>query len=306
MTAHLLRDAKRIIKATLTNQIAHFAPDLYVRLTGETGRGFSQESPTEMAAYFRACFDDYFAKLGVSTPDIPSFLTGKRTLEYGPGDLPGVALLMVAHGAEAVVCVDRFALVQLSKKNLAVINGLLGTLSAGQRLRALSCFLHADDLAAGFNPNRIRYTIDPSGLSGLHDEIDLVLSRAVLEHVNDLPATFADMHVAMKRDAIAIHLVDLKSHGMHQTNPLDFLTWPDYLWRLMYKYKGVPNRIRVASYLPILDQAGFEVILIEPTLLAEMADVNAVRPALAAPFRELTDEALRCLGFWLICRKKMN
>lgn len=306
MTTHLARDAKRIIKAILTNQIARFAPGVYVRLTKETGRGLGEESPVELAAYFRTCFDDYFAKLGVSPPDIHAYLSGKRILEYGPGDLPGVALLMVAHGAQAVICVDRFALVQLSEKNLAVIHDVLDSLDVEQRGRALSCFLHKDNLAAGFNPERIRYHIDPSGLSGLHNEIDLALSRAVLEHVNDLPATFADMHAAMKRDAIAIHLVDLKSHGMHQTNPLDFLTWSDTLWRLMYKHKGVPNRVRVTSYRTIPAQAGFDIISIESTLLAETADVRAVRPALAAPFRDVTDEDLRCLGFWLVCRKKMH
>ena len=306
MTTHLARDAKRIIKAILTNQIARFAPGVYVRLTKETGRGLGEESPVELAAYFRTCFDDYFAKLGVSPPDIHAYLSGKRILEYGPGDLPGVALLMVAHGAQAVICVDRFALVQLSEKNLAVIHDVLDSLDVEQRTRALSCFLHKDNLAAGFNPERIRYHIDPSGLSGLHNEIDLALSRAVLEHVNDLPATFADMHAAMKRDAIAIHLVDLKSHGMHQTNPLDFLTWSDTLWRLMYKHKGVPNRVRVTSYRTIPAQAGFDIISIESTLLAETADVRAVRPALAAPFRDVTDEDLRCLGFWLVCRKKMH
>ena len=306
MTPHLARDAKRVAKAVLTNQIARFAPGAYIRLTGETGRGLGEESSGQAASYFRTCFDDYFAKLGVSPADIRAFLTGKRILEYGPGDLPGVALLMVAHGAEAVVCVDRFPLMQLSEKNVAVIHDLLSSLGPEQRLRAESCFLHAADLAAGFHPDRIRYRIAPSGLSGLHDEIDLALSRAVLEHVNDLPATFADMHAAMKHDAIAIHQVDLKSHGLHQTNPLDFLTWPEYLWRLMYSHKGVPNRLRITTYRSIIAQAGFDVIAIEPTLLAETADVRTVRPALATPFRQLTDEDLRCLGFWLICSKRAN
>lgn len=306
MTAQTLHAAKRVAKAALTNQLARFAPGLYMRLTGETGRGLGEESSGQAASYFRACFDDYFAKLGVAPSEISTFLTGKRLLEYGPGDLPGVALLMVAHGAEAVICVDRFPLMQLSEKNLAVINDLLSGLGTVERQRAESCFLRAGDPVSSFNPNRIRYRIAPSGLSGLRDEIDLVLSRAVLEHVNDLPATFADMHAAMKRDAIAIHQVDLKSHGLHQANPLDFLTWPDYLWRLMYSHKGVPNRLRVDAYRAILAQTGFDVISLEPTLLADLADMRAVRSALAAPFRHVSDEDLRWMGFWLVCGKKVN
>lgn len=303
MMSRLAHNAKRVLKAALTNQLARFSPSAYVRLTGETGRGFDAESAGQLAIYFRTCFDDYFAKLGVSPSGIQAYLSGKRILEYGPGDFPGVALLMVAHGAEVVICVDRFPLIQLSEKNLAVIADLLAALDPAQRLRAESCFVCATNWAAGFNPDRIRYRIDPSGLSGLRDEIDIVLSRAALEHVNDLPATFADMHAAMKRDAIAIHEVDLKSHGLHQSNPLDFLTWPNALWHLMYSHKGVPNRLRVNSYRSILAQTGFEIILIEPILLAELVDVRAVRPALAAPFRQVTDNDLRCLGFWLICSK---
>jgi hypothetical protein len=306
MNGQFMHDTKRVAKAVLTNQIAHFAPGMYMRLTGETGRGLGEESSGQVASYFRDCFDDYFSRLGVAPSEIGTFLSGKRVLEYGPGDLPAVALLMVAHGAESVVCVDRFPLMQLTEKNLAAINDLLSSLGAVERQRAESCFLRAGDPAAGFNPDRIRYRIYPSGLSGLRDEIDLVFSRAVLEHVNDLPATFADMHAAMKRDAIAIHQVDLKSHGLHQANPLDFLTWPDHLWRLMYSHKGVPNRLRVNSYRQILAQTGFNVISIEPTLLADPADVRAVRPALASPFRQVSDKDMRWLGFWLICGKKVN
>jgi SAM-dependent methyltransferase len=306
MTAGLAQNVKRVTKAVVTNQLARFAPKFYMRLTGETGRGLGEESSGQAASYFRSCFDEYFAKLGVASGDIAAFLAGKRVLEYGPGDLPGVALLMVAHGAETVVCVDRFPLVQLSQKNLAVLADLLSGLTPEQRQRADGCFVRAGDAGSGFNPERIRYRIDPNGLSGLRDEIDLVISRAVLEHVNDLQATFADMHVAMRPDAVAIHQVDLKSHGLHQHNRLDFLAWPDPLWQLMYSHKGTPNRLRIDVYRRVLERTGFSITLLEPTLLAELDEVQAVRPKLASAFRELSDADLRWLGFWLVCSKKVD
>ena len=306
MSERLMHDAKRVAKAILTNQLARFAPGMYMRITGETGRGLAEESSAQASGYFRACFDDYFTRLGIASSEITPYLSGKRVLEYGPGDLPVVALLMIAHGAEVVFCVDRFPLMQLTEKNLAVIDDILSGLDPVKRERADSCFLRDKDPASGFNPERICYRISPSGLSGLREEIDLVLSRAVLEHVNDLPATFADMHTAMKQDATAIHQVDLKSHGLHQTNPLDFLTWPDRLWRLMYSHKGVPNRLRINTYRDIIAQTGFNVIFIEPTLLADPADVQSVRPDLAQSFRQVSDEDMRWLGFWLACNKKVN
>src|SRR4029079_6621421 len=105
-----------------------------------------------------------------------------------------------------------------------------------------------------------------------------------LEHVNDLSATFADMNRALSNDGLAVHEVDLKSHGLHRLNPLDFLTWPPRLWFWMYGHKGVPNRLRVNHYRSVVMNSGFETVLMRPTLLAEEREVPDVRPHLASPF----------------------
>jgi len=296
-------DAKRIVHAVLTDQLAHFAPSLYVRLTGQTGRGAEEQSPRQIADYFRTCFDEYFPIQNVAPRDIGSFLAGKRLLEYGPGDIPGVALLMIAHGAEQVTCVDRFPLVSASPKNIAVLQCLLDGLDGTMRARAESCFRDSGNPSSGLAEQRIRYLVRPSGLSGLKQEIDLIISRAVLEHVDNLSATFADMHSALKPNGIAVHQVDLKSHGLHRRNPLDFLTWPPRLWSWMYGHKGVPNRWRVDRYRQVLAETGMKALLLQPTLLADRRDMEEVRPHLALPFRDIADEDLAWLGFWLVCCK---
>lgn len=294
---------RRIVQATLTNQIAHFAPSLYVRLTGQTGRGAGEVHLEGVGDYFETCFEEYFEQLGVSKPERTNYLHGKRILEYGPGDVPGVAMLMVAHGAKQVLCVDRFPLVRMSPKNVQIVKLMLERMPQELRERAEACFRQAGQLQSGFDPWFIDYLVRPSGLSGLENEMDLVFSRAVLEHVNDLPATFCDMYAALKPGGIAIHLVDLKSHGLHRKNPLDFLCWPAWLWSLMYSEKGVPNRLRVNAYRDAVAQSGLEILALKSTLLASPDDVRAVRPELAAPFKDLSEEDLSWLGFWLVCRK---
>jgi len=294
----------RFARAWLTNQIARFAPAYYVRMTGQTGRGESAaETVNDISEYFHRCFTDYFAALGVPTDAIGSWLRDKVLLEYGPGDLPGVAMLMVAHGAEKVYCVDRFSLLALSSKNVAAIEALLDRLQPQERLRASECFVEAGNLRSGFAPRRIEYLIRENGLSKLDNRVDFVFSRSVLEHVNSLADTLADMELALRSGGSAVHRVDLRSHGLHRDNPLDFLNWPAWMWNCMFSKKGVPNRWRIDRYRELLGRTGLEVTSLTPTHRADPRDIAEVRPRLARPFRKLSDEELSWLGFWLVCRK---
>ena len=298
-------DVKRITKATLTNLIACVSPKSYVRITGETGRGLGEETTDEVIQYFIGCFYDYFEKLNLAPNDIEGYLRGKAVLEYGPGDVPAIAILMIAHGAESVTCVDRFHLINLKPKNVQIMEGLLATLSLDKRKRVDECFSDFGNYSSGILPHKVLYVVDVNGLSGLENKIDFVYSRAVLEHVNDLEATFQDMKRAMKTDGVAIHLVDLKSHGLHREYPLDFLVWPAWLWHIMYSCKGVPNRWRVNEYRRILKEQGFNVRMIEPSMLADQKEIDAVRPYLAPQFKDVIDEDLSWLGFWVIFGKEM-
>lgn len=296
------KDMARVLRAIGTDQVARVAPKLYLRLTGQTGRGAGEEAPADVAAYYRRCFDDYLRVAGVPQSEALGWLAGKHLLEYGPGDMPGMALLFHAHGAEQVYCVDRFPMLSWSDKSRAVLECLRDGLSGEPRRRAAAWLQHAA-ASAGLTGYAIRYLVTPSGLSGLQDAVDIVVSRAALEHVDDLRATFADMRQGLRRGGMAIHQVDLKSHGLHRHNPLDFLTWSPRLWSLMHGHKGVPNRWRVDRYRALVDELGFELLTLEATTRAAPQDIAAVRPNLATPFRGLSDDDLSWLGFWLVMRK---
>ena len=298
-------NAARIFRAFASNQLARFAPDLYIRLTRQTGRGSSNsESSKDIADYFSECVADYFNILGVSPEDQANFVRDKVILEYGPGDLPGVALLYMALGAKKVYCVDRFALVNISAKNAAVIDLILEKLPEGQRQRLLNCFINPRDLKSGFVPERIEYLVVKNGLSGLHGEIDLTISRAVLEHVNDLAATIRDMSEAMRDGAVAVHQVDLKSHNLHRVNPLDFLEYAPWLWHLMFSHKGVPNRWRADHYRRLIAQYPFESVSFHPTALYDAQIVADAYSSLHQCYRGISSEELAWQGFWLTFRKR--
>lgn len=295
--------ARRIVRAVLTNQIARFAPGLYLRLTGQTGRGGDEVRLDDVGSYFQQCVDDYLIQLKAAIKAEQDYFNGKRILEYGPGDLPGVAMALIAKGASQVVCVDRFPMVKLSPKNLQIVRILVERMEFEEREKLAGSFVQSGKPESGFNSEKIDYLVRPSGLSGLKSEIDVIVSRAVLEHVNDLNSTFGDMYAALKPGGIAIHLVDLKSHGLHLENPLDFLNWPAWLWSLMYSAKGVPNRLRVDAYREAAGRAGLKILKMSPTMIADQKDIEAVRPQLARQFRTLSNDDLSWMGFWLVCQK---
>ena len=305
MTAVSTSSAVRVARAMLTNQLARHAPAAYVRLTGQTGRGAAaEEGASDVAQYFRDCIVAYAERLGIERGAMPTFLADKTVLEYGPGDLPGVAALMIGRGARKVYCVDRFPMVNLSEKNARVLNDLAEHEGEPSRSRILACLREPSRPRSGFDEGRIQYLVRPSGLSQLQAQVDLVISRAVLEHVDDLEATLDDMVRAMRPGALAIHLVDLRSHGLHLANRLDFLSWSTRLWTWMYSNKGVPNRWRIDRYRDIVARLPVDVLAFDPTELASLDEVRAVRSQLAEPFASLADEDLRWLGFWLVFRKR--
>src|SRR3569623_3160712 len=225
------KEVTRVVRAVATDQLARLAPKSYLRLTGQTGRGAEEETPAEIAAYYRRCFADYLAVLGLAEREAREYFDGKRILEYGPGDMPGMAMLVYAYGAEQVICIDRFPMVNRSAKNRAVLTCLCEGLDGAHRQRASEWLRAAAHGSAGSTAGgAITYLVKSSGLSSLKNAEDLVLSRAVLEHVDDLAATFADMYQALRDGGVAVHQVDLKSHGLQRHNPLEFLTRTTCMW----------------------------------------------------------------------------
>jgi hypothetical protein len=294
------KDALLFAKAFLSNQLARFAPKLYVNLTRQTGRGEGEEDPLQVANYFIKCFCDYRDQIGLNEAQFRECLRGKVVLEYGPGDILGVALLMYAYGAERVCCVDRFPLTRLSTKNIDVYRHLLDSLAADERKRGENAFKQGGNPGSGFNANAIAYKVTKDGLSGASGEYDLIISRAVLEHVNDIRQTMLDIKRSMRSRGISIHQVDLRSHGLDRYTEFDFLTWPDTIYKLMYSHKGFPNRWRVDKYRDLAEGANLRVKNLKPTGRVEQEQLDIVRPKLAKTLGRVAPEDLSWTGFWIV------
>jgi hypothetical protein len=305
-TENLPRDVLRFAKACASNLVARWAPAAYVRLTQQTGRGADDDTPEQIADYFFRCFDDYRVRLGLEPPAFADFLQGKRVLEYGPGDVLGTALLLYAHGAVSVHCVDRFPLQNVSSKNALVYLALLKRLPAAIRERATQAFEVPGDPKSGLRRQCIDYQVTPDGLAGRPAAYDFIVSRAVLEHVNSLPATLNDVAAGLAPGGLSIHNVDLRSHNLDRYRPFDFLTWPEPLYRLMYSHKGFPNRWRPDAYRSILSRTHLKVVAMQPTGLLAAEDVARIRLKVAGRFRNTSAEDLSWLGFWVVLQQPLR
>ncbi|CCE24374.1 methyltransferase domain-containing protein [Methylotuvimicrobium alcaliphilum] len=294
----------RVSKAILTNIFAGLAPKAYMRYTHETGRGLQEEGSGDITTYFFQCYEDYLRYLDLTDDSIKDYLNNKVLLEYGPGDLPGMALIFYAKGANKVYCVDRFPLLSFSAFNSEALQTIIDKLSPDEQQRAKNCFKEFGNPGSGLKPECIEYITHKKGLSQLDQAIDLIYSRAVLEHVNSLPETFQDMYRALKPSGIALHKVDLKSHGLHQENPLDFLTWPDYLWNIMYCNKGVPNRYRIDKYRKVIGQTAFKIELLEAVEECDEETAQKIKPKLAKKFSDISIVDLKWLSFWMRVKKR--
>lgn len=299
-TENLAKDVLLFTKAVLSNQLARFAPRTYVNLTHQTGRGSEAENASQIAQYFIQCFIDYGEQLGFTTQESSEFFKGKTILEYGPGDIMGVALLMYAHGAARVDCIDRFELSKLSETNISVYCELLKSLSTEQRARADHAFEDIGNPASGFNAAAIHYKITRDGLTDGREKYDLIVSRAVLEHVNDIEMTMQDIKQNLKPSGLSIHQVDLKSHGLDRYTDFDFLTWPSSLYRLMYSHKGFPNRWRIDKYRQLAARSGLKMTKLKATDCLDDEKITAIQAKVAKEFLGISRHDLSWMGFWMI------
>lgn len=121
------------------------------------------------------------------------------------------------------------------------------------------------------------------------DEYDLIVSRAVLEHVEDPELSIERMARALRPGGVMLHKIDLRDHGLfsHRHHELTFLGVPRWLWRRMSHGTGRPNRALVHRYRAALEctTLRYEILV---TRLAGVGDVTPHLPfqSIATHLRE--------------------
>lgn len=217
------------------------------------------QSAEQLAAYSLEVFNDYFRLSGFE----PSDVEGKNILEIGPGKNLAVALLFLAKGAKKVVCIDRFASLADSSTQAKVYKVIVDGLSEIERAR-LSDVIQFTDNGFCIRKERLEYIQESAeNLGALYKEptFDLVISRAVLEHVWAISESLQAFHNVLKSGGLMWHDIDFRDHGIfsnYKMHPITFLGVPPQLWENMGSHLGAPNRKLLGFFRAFFQAHGYE------------------------------------------------
>ena len=230
----------------------------------------------------------------------PDFsLNGASVCEIGPGDCLAAAAFFVAKGAGHVNLVEQEPPV-VNEKQFHILSALK---EMGFPI-ALDILSRTPD---GFilNPGALSYYTDQMENYRLANQHGLVFSHHVLEHVEDLNKVFETSYCALQVGGRTIHVVDLGGHGQFEDPipPLDFHTYPDWLFAAMYPAHHRNTRRFLADYRAAAAEAGFKQIEIWATRKAEKTYLTSIHPRLRAAARRQPIEDMAVIEFTLTAIK---
>ncbi len=239
-----------------------------------------------------------------AVPGGAAAVRGARVLELGPGHSLGAAALLACAGARVTVA-DRYLAAWHGEYHAAFVRALLARVESERKdlspapLRAL--------LAAGdFVPDVLACLhVGSERLDGVPDgAFDVVLSNAVFEHVEDVPAALANLARVTARGGLHVHQVDFRDHRDF-ARPLEFLALDASAFRDEFRERRgeCGNRWRPGALAAAFRAAGFDVLDVRPNMHAEAAYLDDLQPRLHADFRGLSREALSVLSACLVARR---
>lgn len=207
-----------------------------------------KKSVSQSIEYINRVFKDYLNYSPLTLKD----LKNKSILEIGPGDNLGVAIKFIMSGALNVICLDKFYIERDLERELILYREMRKIFNNKKY------FDHFLDLKKEIKINKHRlnyiygYGIDDSLTLFKKESFDLIISRAVLEHIYNIDEAFNVMDIILKRGGIIIHKIDFRDQGMfteYGFHPLTFLTIPEFIYKLMVKHSSKPNRNLIDFYI---------------------------------------------------------
>lgn len=281
----------------------------------------------------RYCYSVYLRHM-IQLHEAGAATDPKAVAEIGPGASIGTGLATLIGGAERYFGFDIKAYA-IEARNLVLFDELIALFQTRAPVPGYDEFpsikpaLGSDAFPEHiFTPGRLARVLEPSRLAMLRaaiaqasvsgpsrvisyvtpwfatterrpESIDWIFSQAVMEHVDDLLATYSACYAWLKPGGVTSHQVDFKSHG---TAPEWNGHWAysDLTWRMVRGARlYLINRAPYSAHLDALRSSGLECLMTLPV----MRDDGLPRARLASPFSALSDEDVRTAGAFFIARR---
>jgi len=246
-------------------------------------------------------------------------IQGLTILELGSGWQPTIPMLLHACGAAHIILTDEFdrmdaALVLRAAKIISDraedIGQRLGIDADTLRSR---CMQPPNVSALGnllaYYGMEYRRAASISAIEA--SSVDIVVSRAVLEHVRRpvLSGMFHNLSRILRPGGWVCHIIDNSDHYEHQDKSIsrvNFLRFSESTWRwLEISDPNLPNRVRHSEYLSLLHSAGINVVQAEVEV--DQSALRALRNfPIADAFRRFSLEDLATVTSYILGRKDVT
>ena len=248
--------------------------------------------------------------------------------ELGPGDSLGTGLAAVLTGATRYLALDAVPYTR-PRSNLEILDTLARLFAAGEsipgrdELPEISPDVGSLEFPRALLQGRIaappRVETIRRALAGAADggvsvryvapwddaalvepgSVDLAFSQAVLEHVDDLDATYAALARWIGPGGLMSHAIDFRCHGLTR-DWYGHWTVPDRVWTVVRGRRPyLINRVGASEHLRKIADAGFEIVHLQ-----RRPAPPAPRASLARRFRDMPDEDLATCGCFVIARRR--
>lgn len=179
-------------------------------------------------------------------------LNNLTILEVGTGKSLGVAAMMAIQG-NYVTTLDRFNHVENPAEELK-------RFCSDKKAQFEQVSEHEFCIGSG----KIKYIVSPleCHIPEFDDKFDLVVSRATLEHIQDVEECLKNLYHYSKRGGQQIHEIDHRDHGIFShfkvCGNMWFHSLPDGIWKNLTKQiPGLPNKVNDKQYRRFFLAAGF-------------------------------------------------
>ena len=256
----------------------------------------------------------------------------QHVAELGPGDSLGIGIASLLSGTESYYALDVIKFWE-PERNLRMLDELLELFNKRSNIpdnkefpdvtpelddySFPSSILTLERLYKSLSPERvylirkelkdpenslntfIKYKIpwyDPSIIN--EKAIDLILSQAVMEHVDDLENTYTAMKAWLKDAGYISQTVDFRSHGFTK-NWNGHWTLSDFEWKIVRGGRVYAiNRQPLSPHLKYLSEKKFNILKIEKLKMENIFNQNQ----LANNFKNLSYEDLNTSGAYFLAK----